>query len=506
MPDLPSPKDAAEAALLAECRDTVLSYAALCTSGPEAAARLAAEAFTHGMREVRGADPAAARGAARPQSRLPRTALLLTAVRTTAAGWEDGGRGQELDPGLRQWLGSPRAARYTGPPPRRPLALRGLKDMQAPDAELLWLADVEVLPPQVVARRLGLDPATVTEELAQVRRLFRDRCRRGHLDAPPAPPCRGYARLLDAVTRSPAADTPDDLSRHLADCPDCAEAAACLSPHDDRLAAALAAGVLGWGGLAHLERRRRDAEARRAAGSPAPDDDRAEGVPDGDPRARLVRGGLLATAILVSLLALTVTLVPSHGTADDAAAPTDTADRRPAAVPVPSPPSADSRPSPDAERASAGAAAPVADGTPDEKAPDPAPQGTATPTASAGGPTGPDRAPAPDPRTPAPAACRVRYDLVNQWPDGFQATVTVTTARALDSWQVAWTFPGGQRIGQMWDAGYAQTGPRATATAAAHNASVPAGGRLAFGFLASWRGRNAPPYDFTLNGRECERG
>jgi cellulase/cellobiase CelA1 len=84
--------------------------------------------------------------------------------------------------------------------------------------------------------------------------------------------------------------------------------------------------------------------------------------------------------------------------------------------------------------------------------------------------------------------------------------VSVTTTRALDSWQVAWTFPDGQWIGQMWDAGYAQTGARATATAADHNASVPAGGRLAFGFIASWRGRNAPPDGFTLNGRECESG
>ncbi|MFE2048482.1 cellulose binding domain-containing protein [Streptomyces sp. NPDC059459] len=505
MPDLPTPKDAAEAALLAECQDTVLSYAALCAAGPEAAARLAAEAFAHGLREVRATGPATAR----PPSRLPRTALLLTAVRTTAAAWEDGGQGHALDPGLRQWLASARAARYTGPPPRRPLALRGLKDMQEPDAELLWLADVEVLPPPVVARRLGLDPATVSGELAQVRRLFRDRCRRGHLDAPPAPPCRGYARLLDAVTRSPAADVPDDLSRHLADCPDCAEAAACLSPHDDRLPAALAAGVLGWGGLAHLKRRRRAAQARRAAGSPAPDGDRADGAPDGGHRPRLVRGGLLATAGLVSLLALTVTLVTSRGTTDDAGAPTGTAERGPAVVPQPSPPRADSRPTPEAAHASAAATAPVAERTPRKTDPDPAPQGTATPTAptaSAGEPTAPERAPAPDPGTPAPAACRVRYDLVNQWPDGFQATVSVTTTRALDSWQVAWAFPDGQRIGQMWDAGYAQTGAGATATAADHNASVPAGGSLSFGFIASWRGRNAPPDGFTLNGRECESG
>ncbi|MEJ1197323.1 MULTISPECIES: cellulose binding domain-containing protein [unclassified Streptomyces] len=514
MPDLPSPQDAAEAALLDECWDTVLSYADLCTAGSEAAVRLATEAFAHGMREVRAADAAEARSTARRPSRLPRIPLLLTAVRTTAAAWEGDGRGHELDAELRLWLGSDRAARYAGPPPRRPLALRGLKDMQAPDAELLWLADVEALPLPVVARRLGLDPATASDELAQVRELFRDRCRRGHLDAPSDARCRGYARLLDAVTRSPAADTPEDLSRHLATCPDCAEAAACLRPHGGGLPAALAAGVIGWGGLAYLERRRRAAEVRLGAGRPAPaDDDRADEPEDGGHKARVVRGSLLATAVLVSLLALTVSLMPFGDTTEDTAAPTDTVDRRPPAAPdraqpTDAQPTADAQPSPDASRPPADSTVPAAGRTPertDPGPPDPEPQGTATPTASTEAPPGHDRHPAPDPGTAAPAPCRVRYDLVNQWPDGFQATVTVTTRSALDSWHVAWTFPDGQRIGQMWDADHSQSGPRVTATATAYNSSVPAGGRIAFGFLASWRGKNSPPDDFTLNGGTCER-
>ncbi|AQS66819.1 cellulose-binding domain-containing protein [Streptomyces pactum] len=503
MPDLPSPQDAAEAALLDECWDTVLSYADLCTTGSRAAVRLAAEAFAHGMREVRAADATAARGTVR---RLPRIPLLLTAVRTTAAAWEDDGRGHELDSGLRLWLGSAQAARYAGPPPRRPLALRGLKDMQPPDAELLWLADVEALPLSVVARRLGLDPATASDELAQVRDLFRDRCRRGHLDAPLDARCRGYARLLDAVTRSSAADVPDDLSRHLATCPDCAEAAACLRTNGGGPPAALAAGVIGWGGLAYLERRRRAADVRLGAGRPATaDDDRADAPPDGGHRARVVRGGLLATAVLVSLVALTVSLMPFGDTAEDGAASAGTVDRRPVAVPDPVLPPAGPRPS-HTSPPTAGTTAAAPARTP-RTDPDPEPQGTATPTPSTEDPPerGRDGPPAPEPSATGPAACRVRYDLVNQWPDGFQATVTVTSADALDSWRVAWTFPDGQRIGQMWDASHAQSGPRVTATAAEYNGSVPAGGRLAFGFLASWRGKNSPPYDFTLNGRACER-
>ncbi|MGN5380711.1 hypothetical protein ACQ4WX_37120 [Streptomyces lasalocidi] len=182
---------------------------------------------------------------------------------------EADGDGHKLDPELRLWLNSGQAARCSGPPLERPIALRGLRDMQEADASLLWLAEVEALPLPVVARRLGLDPATVGDELDQVRTLFRDRCHRAHLDTPLDAQCRSYARLLDAVTRSQAADTPGDLSRHLATCVRCAEAAACLRLHGGGLPAALA----GWGrrlGRPRLPGAPLDAPPRSASAPAAP--------------------------------------------------------------------------------------------------------------------------------------------------------------------------------------------------------------------------------------------
>ncbi|MEU9353163.1 cellulose binding domain-containing protein [Streptomyces griseoloalbus] len=480
MPDLPSPQDATEAALFSECWDAVLSYADLCTAGSTAAAELAREAFAQGIRELRAAEA----GTARRSSRLPRIPLLLTAVRRTAAAWEDAGQGHKLDPGLRLWLHSDEAARYTGPPLERPVALRGLRDLQPADAELLWLAEAEALPLPLVARRLGLDPATAADELAQVSRLFRDRCHRNHLDSPMDAECRGYARLLDAVTRSPAADSPAGLSRHLTTCHRCAEAAACLRPRGGGLPGALAGGVIGWGGLAYLERRRRAAEARLGAGRPdRPDTDGGDPT-DGGGGTRVARHALLVAAALVSLLALVVTLMPFDDTAGRSAARPD-ADRRPVADPGPSLP-----PAPSAHPTSPGSPKPSAERTPEPGNPEPAPQGTSSAAPETTGHSG-------------PAACRADYDLVNQWPDGFQATVTVTTREPLDSWRVGFAFRDGQWIRQMWDASVSQNGSRVTAVAAEYNKEVPAGGTLAFGFLASWRGTNSPPYDVTLNGRPC---
>ncbi|MEU0198270.1 MULTISPECIES: cellulose-binding domain-containing protein [unclassified Streptomyces] len=496
MPDLPTPQDATEAALFSECWDAVLAYADLCTSGSTAAAQLGREAFAHGIREARAAETGPVRATGRRPARLPRIPLLLTAVRTTAAAWEEEGQGHKLDPDLRLWLNSDKAARYTGPPLRRPLALRGLRDLQQADAELLWLAEVEALPLSLVARRLGLDPATAAEELQQVRTLFRDRCHRNHLDTPMDAGCRSYARLLDAVTRSSAADTPGDLSRHLATCVQCAEAAACLRLHGGGLPGALAGGVIGWGGLAYLERRRRAAEVRLGAGRPGRPDQAAAEEEDGAQKARVARSGLLVAAVLVSLLALGVSMMPFGGGSGGDLGARDDAGRQPVADRGPSLPSAPSLPpatSKPADRPTGDTEQPDEPGKPEDSSRRTAPQGTSSPA----GRSGSDES--------ADPTCRVEYDLVNQWPDGFQATVTVTSSKALDSWRVSWSFRDGQHVGQMWDASVSQDGSRVTATAADYNKSVPAGGNLAFGFLASWHGKNSPPYDFALNGDDCAK-
>ncbi|MFJ4521183.1 cellulose binding domain-containing protein [Streptomyces sp. NPDC088810] len=488
MPDLPTPQDDTETALFSECWDAVLSYADLCTAGSLTAHQLATEAFTLGMREVRAAASTHVRGAGRRTARLPVIPALLTAVRTTAAAWEADGQGHKLDPELRLWLNSGSAARFSGPPLQRPVALRGLRDMQEADAALLWLAEVEALPLPAVARRLGLEPATVADELDQVRTLFRDRCHRAHLDSPMDAQCRSYARLLDAVTRSPAAETPGDLSRHLATCVQCAEAAACLRLHGGGLPAALAGGVIGWGGLAYLERRRRATEVRLGAGRPGgaePGDHE-----DGAGRSRVLRGGLLAAAVLLSALALGVSMMPFGGSGDGTAAAQD--DRQPVADPGVS----RAAPRPTATGSpSAPSSAPRTEGTPGRKKPGPEPQGTSSVTRPAGAPSAS--------AATRSAGCRVAYELDSQWPDGFQATVTVTTDRALSGWEVAWTFRDGQQVGQMWDATVHQNGSRVTATAADYNKTVAAHGTLSFGFLGTWTGANRTPHAFALNGASC---
>lgn len=497
MPDLPKPQDATEAALLSECWDAVLSYADLCTAGSSAASPLATEAFTHGIREARADKERAGRGPGRHAPRMPHIPFLLTAVRITAASWEARGQGHRLDPDLRLWLNSPKADRYTGPPLHRPIALRALNDMQDSDAALLWLVEVESLPPAAVARRLGLDPASATGELAQVRALFRERCHRAHLDTPMDTGCRSYARLLDAVTRSAGAETPDDLSRHLATCVECAEAAACLRLHGGGLPTALASGVIGWGGLAYLERRRRAAEAALPLGrADAAGSDRGLS-PGREPAPRLGRNALLATAGAVSVLALAATLMPFGSDGDRLDARGASATEGPVIDPLPTAPVTAPNPSATTGDPSELPRADTSGVSPGGQ-PKPEPQGDNSSAARVthrpvkpGGATG-------------NSSCRLRYEIVHQWTDGFQATVTVTSTKALDDWTIGWTFDDGQRVGQMWDGTFGQDGSRVEASAADYNRRVEAGGTFGVGFIGTWDGDdNSAPAAFTLNGNAC---
>ncbi|MGW4072032.1 cellulose binding domain-containing protein [Streptomyces asiaticus] len=101
------------------------------------------------------------------------------------------------------------------------------------------------------------------------------------------------------------------------------------------------------------------------------------------------------------------------------------------------------------------------------------------------------------------ADCTARFQLVNEWPDGFQAAVTLTSRESLNGWRVTWTFHDSQRVTQMWDGEFTQHGSKVTATAADYNKRVKAGGSLSVGFLGSWSDGNRPPGSFTLNGRPC---
>ncbi|WP_433087070.1 cellulose binding domain-containing protein [Dactylosporangium sp. CA-052675] len=102
--------------------------------------------------------------------------------------------------------------------------------------------------------------------------------------------------------------------------------------------------------------------------------------------------------------------------------------------------------------------------------------------------------------------CQVQYQVTNDWGSGATATVVIanTGATAIDGWTLAWSFPGGQTVSDMWNATKTQSGAAATATNVAYNATIPAGGgSVSFGFNVTYTGSNPAPTAFTLNGMAC---
>ena len=99
----------------------------------------------------------------------------------------------------------------------------------------------------------------------------------------------------------------------------------------------------------------------------------------------------------------------------------------------------------------------------------------------------------------------VSYDVTEDWGSGFQGQVAITNDGLTPtvSWQLEFDSP--HELTSVWDAVVASHAGSHYAIKGAHwNASVPAGGRVTFGFVARPGGPAAAvPTNCTLNGMPC---
>lgn len=107
----------------------------------------------------------------------------------------------------------------------------------------------------------------------------------------------------------------------------------------------------------------------------------------------------------------------------------------------------------------------------------------------------------------AATGCSVTYTVVNQWPGGFGADVTVRNlGDPISGWNVDWSYAAGQRVTQYWNATITQSGSTVTAVNVDYNRSIATNGTVNFGFNGSWTGSNPAPSGFRLNGVACTGG
>jgi hypothetical protein len=110
---------------------------------------------------------------------------------------------------------------------------------------------------------------------------------------------------------------------------------------------------------------------------------------------------------------------------------------------------------------------------------------------------------APKATTPPPLQCRVTVSLT-QWPGGLTANLALenTGTTEINGWTLRFGVTG-VRLSYGWGAKWRQDGNVLTATNESWNASIPPGGRVDLGFLASTSGTVSVSPPFTVNGTPC---
>jgi hypothetical protein len=114
-------------------------------------------------------------------------------------------------------------------------------------------------------------------------------------------------------------------------------------------------------------------------------------------------------------------------------------------------------------------------------------------------------APPQQPNNGTTGACRVRYTIREQWNNGFTADLVITNlaSTTIDGWSLVFSFPGNQRLFNVWDATAAQNGRVVTVSDGGRKTVIAAGQSISFGLQATWSGSNQAPTGFTLNDAGC---
>jgi cellulase/cellobiase CelA1 len=106
----------------------------------------------------------------------------------------------------------------------------------------------------------------------------------------------------------------------------------------------------------------------------------------------------------------------------------------------------------------------------------------------------------------ASVSCTVTYSVVHTWPGGLQAqaVLTNTGTSPVSGWTLTWSFAGDQRVTDLWNGDFTQSGQRVSVTNASYNPTIAPSASVTIGFTGSSTESNAPPAAFQLNGTGCK--
>lgn len=112
-----------------------------------------------------------------------------------------------------------------------------------------------------------------------------------------------------------------------------------------------------------------------------------------------------------------------------------------------------------------------------------------------------------EPRTMLAATVVPNYVVTQSWGSGFEGQITLTNQQttAVGNWQLAFDY--GASITSIWDGSIvSHSGTHYVVSNAGWNATLAAGGKVSFGFVAAPGGTPASPANYVLNGKSLSGG
>ncbi len=110
--------------------------------------------------------------------------------------------------------------------------------------------------------------------------------------------------------------------------------------------------------------------------------------------------------------------------------------------------------------------------------------------------------------TPPPTgACKVVYTKQNDWGTGATVNLDITNTgtTAVSNWTFGWSFAGTEKVRDLWNGTFTQTGQSVSVKPASWNGTINPGQTIQVGYNVDYTGTLNAPATFTLNGQACSK-
>ena len=104
-------------------------------------------------------------------------------------------------------------------------------------------------------------------------------------------------------------------------------------------------------------------------------------------------------------------------------------------------------------------------------------------------------------QSPTSGTLSATYTIINSWSNGATINVSIknNSSSTKNNWTTTWTFNSSEKISNLWNGKYTQSGSSVSVTNEAYNATIPANGTVSFGFNLTSSGTTTAPTNIKVS-------